>query len=204
MSLRTQQTLLKREFEKRLTKGVVQKREEVWFDFLYQAKSWEKPRRTLCRLEWKIDQLFPVCSSIVTNDESCTSKEGFKFYNGRANIEGLIEEGKNGFSWDHLSHKSFEANATEFQLFLLAVQVTQLFRRLAFPERKRSKKLDNKSSNKRSPLLTIQTIRQQLIFVAGRVVRSARKFVFKCASGFPFQALFLKTLENIQALPRFG
>ena len=127
------------------------------------------------RIQWNEGQLFPVCSAIVTNDEACTPEDGFQFYNGRAGIEGLIEEGKNGFSWDHLSHKSFEANATEFQLFLLAVQIVQLLRRLSLPNTK-----PPIGKNKRKSLPTIQTIRQRLIFIAGRLIRSARKLIFKC------------------------
>ena len=191
--------LLKRKFEELLTDEIIRNRESVWSSFSYQAKSWKHPRRVLGRIQWNEGQLFPVCSAIVTNDEACTPEDGFQFYNGRAGIEGLIEEGKNGFSWDHLSHKSFETNATEFQLFLLAVQVVQLLRRLSLPNTK-----PPTGKNKRKSLPTIQTIRQRLIFIAGRLIRSARKLIFKCSSSFPFQDLFLRTLRNIQALPRPG
>jgi len=183
--------VIKRHFEEViLTDEVMKNREEVFAEFRYQAGSWKKERRVLCRVQWNQDQLFPVCSAIVTNDEKCTSEDGFDFYNGRAGIENNIEEGKNGFSWDHLSHKSFESNAVRFQIFLTAYLITQLFRRLCM--------------TKETRIFTINTIRIMLLKVASKIVKNSRSFIFKCASGFPFQKLFQTVLENIQNLPSFA
>ena len=155
-----------------LTEDIMKNREEVFAEFRYRAKSWKKERRVLVRVQWNQDQLFPICSAIVTNDENCVSENGFKFYNGRAGIENNIEEGKNRFSWDHLSHKSFESNAVRFQIFLTAYLITQLFRRLCM--------------TKETKILTINTIRIMLLKVASKIVKNSRSFIFKCASGFPF------------------
>ena len=160
-----------------------QSEREVFFECKYGAQSWGTKRRILARIQWKGDELFPVYSAIVTNDQQIPPKDGFAFYNGRATIENSIEEGKNGFSWDHLSHKNFEQNRVKFQVFLTAALLTNLFRRLCVPVQKEKS--------------TIQTLRIILFKVASRLVKGGRKFFFKCASSFPFQALWKKTLENI-------
>ena len=86
--------LLKRKFEELLTDKIIRNRESGWSSFSYQAKSWKHPRRVLGRIQWSEGQLFPVCSAIVTNDEACTSEDGFQFYNGRAGIEDSLRKGK--------------------------------------------------------------------------------------------------------------
>ncbi len=64
------------------------------FDFMYQAGRWNKPRRVVCKIEWHLDELFPRVGFIVTNSR-LSSKEVVKVYNGRANVENRIKEGKN-------------------------------------------------------------------------------------------------------------
>lgn len=162
---------------------------EIYFDTYAKAASWSKKRRCLARIQWFQNQLLPQYSAIITNDEEIDPKTGFEFYNQRATIENAIEEGKNGFSWDHLSHKSFNQNRAKFQVFLLASQIVNFFKRFCIPTQK------EKSS--------IQTIRVLLLKVAAKVVKGGRKIFLKCASSFPFQELWKKTLENIQLLKHF-
>lgn len=162
---------------------------ELYFETQAKAASWSKKRRCLCRIQWFEDQLLPQCSAIVTSDETIGIKEGFHFYNQRATIENAIEEGKNGFSWDHLSHKNFHQNRAKFQVFLLASQLTNFFKRLCIPVQQ------EKSS--------IQTLRMLLLKVAAKLVKGGRRILVKCASAFPYQELFQKTLENIQLLKHF-
>ena len=157
---------------------------EIFFEIQCKAKSWDKKRRILCKIQWKGEEFFPVNSAIVTNDLEINPKEGFFFYNQRATVENSIEEGKNGFSWDHLSHKCFNQNRAKFQVFLLAYQIMNFFKRFCVPLEKA------KSS--------IQTLRILLLKVASKIVKGGRQFVFKCASSFPYQELWKKTLENIQ------
>ena len=160
---------------------------EIFFEFQYAAQSWSKERRILARVQWKGDEFFPVYSAIVTNDLDSTPEEGFDFYNGRAVIENHIEEGKNGFSWDHLSHKNFESNSVKFQIYITAYLIIQLFRRICVPLKKEKS--------------TVQTLRIMLFKVASKIVKNGRSFIFKCASAFHYKKLFLETLQNIQDIP---
>ena len=78
----------------------------------------------------------------------------------------------------------------KFQIFFTAMMITQFWRRLCFPEKQKT--------------TTILTIRTKFIKVAAKMVKNGRDFIFKCASCFPFQEIFLRVLNAIQALPKFG
>jgi len=172
-----------------LTADIMKNRKDTYGEIRYGAKSWGKERRVLIRIQWHQEQLFPIYTAIVTNDEVCTPTEGFKFYNGRATIENSIEEGKNGFNWDHLSNESFESNSVNFQIHLLAFQVIQLFRRICLP-----------IAQEKS---TIHKIRLMLIKIATKVIKGGRNIIIKCASCCPFQDLFMTVLEYIQQIHKY-
>jgi hypothetical protein len=148
-------------------------------------------------------------------------------YNGRATIENSIEEAKNWFHIDHLSHEEFKANSSLFQIHLLAIQIMQLFRKfwLAYDEvivkewekwekceqqeekkfvesKKKTKKFKKKKvGRKKIKLPSISTIREKIIWIPAKIVSSWRKNFYKCASGFAYKELFFKVLDNIQKLP---
>jgi len=173
-----------------LTKEEWEKREEIFTEIQYKAKSWKKSRRILLHIYWPEGELFPQYAPFVTNLEEYDIETCIKFYRGRAKMERDIDESKNGFSSDHLSQQSFTSNQVRYQIFIMAQLIVNLFRRFTFPEKQR-------------PWL-IQTIRQFLTKVASKAVKNGRDVIFKCASCCPHQDLFLKILENIQSLPRFG
>jgi len=110
-------------------------------------------------------------------------------YNGRATMEKSIEEAKNGFDMDHLSHKSFKTNAVKFQIHLLTIQLVQLFRKFSLAREKvgdsrkeKSKRKDSKKitrkfkkekvGRKETKLPDISSIRKQIFSVPARIVRT--------------------------------
>jgi hypothetical protein len=163
---------------------------EIFTEIQYKAKSWNKERRILLHIHWPEGKMFPEYAPIVTNDQITSPEEVILFYRGRAKMERDIDESKNGFSSDHLSHKSFDSNMVRYQLFTLAQLIINLFRRFTFPEKQKN--------------FLITTIRLMVIKLAGKVVKNGRKLIFKCASCCPHKDLFLSILRNVQALPRFG
>ena len=80
----------------RTPKGGVQVRV---IEFHYQAESWDKPRSVICKIEWHIGELFPRVGFIVTNS-NIEAHKVVTIYNGRAEIESRIKEGKNTLRWD--------------------------------------------------------------------------------------------------------
>lgn len=177
-------------FREFVTDEEKQNRQTIFFETQYEAKSWKKTRRVIMRLHWENGKLFPSYTPFVTNAKEYDLPKCVKFYQGRAKAERDIDESKNGFSSDHLSAQSFNANRVRYQLFILAHQLVNFFRRFTFPKEQRN--------------WTIQTIRQCLTKIASKAVKNSRTIIFKLASCCPFQDLFLKILQNIQALPRFG
>jgi hypothetical protein len=100
----------------------------VWYaGFLYQAKSWNQPRRVVAKVEWHSGELFPRVGFIVTN-LTRPAKRVVRFYNQRGTAEQWIKEGKNAVKWTRLSCHDFVDNQVRLHLFVLAyLRNRQLF-----------------------------------------------------------------------------
>jgi hypothetical protein len=161
--------------------------------------------------------LFPVYSFVVTNNIKLTAEEVFSMYNWRATIEKSIEEAKNGFKSDNLSNSKFKVNASKFQIHLLTIQLTQLFRKFSLAkESKQTKKnankkfIDSKNKNKKFKKLkvwrkqiklpSVSTLRKQIFSIPAKIVKTWRKIFYKCASSFPYQEKVMKIFDVIQSL----
>jgi len=212
----------------------------IFIELEYQASGWSHQRRVVCCIDWKPREteeskkarkknpkkkkvkqmwLFPIYSFVVTNNMKLSSEEVFSMYNWRATIEKSIEEAKNGFDSDHLSNSDFKVNAAKFQIHLLAIQLTQLFRKFTLAKEskqakreKNKKHVDSKNKNKKFKKLkvwrkkvelpSVSTLRKQIFSIPAKVVRSWRRIFYRCASSFPYQEKFMKVLNIIQKLPR--
>lgn len=165
--------------------------------------------------------LFPIYSFIVTNNQELWSEEVFSMYNWRATIEKSIEEAKNWFWIDHLSNKKFKVNSANFQMYLLAIQIIQLFRKFSLAEKSKTK-IEEENKERRTQtkkewvkfrkekvwrkvlkLPSIGTIRKQIIKIPAKIVHTWRQIFYKCSSSFIYQKKFMKVLEIIQSLPNF-
>ncbi len=81
--------VVQREIEPFLTRPVGRppRRPIVWHhDFLYQAKTWDRPRRVVAKIEWHQAELFPRVGFIVTNLHR-SARKVVKFYNGRGTAD---------------------------------------------------------------------------------------------------------------------
>ena len=157
----------------------------VYGEFFYQAGSWDYSLRVVCKIEKPICQMLHLNTFIITNMESSPERL-IKFYCKRGSMENFIKEGKNGFDFAAVSSQSEIVNANRFQLHVLAYNLFNWFRRLVLPESLRSSVAD--------------TIRLKLIKIAAKVVRSARRILFKLCSSCPYKDSFYQTLENIRCL----
>ena len=156
-----------------------------YHDFVYQAQSWNVPRRVVAKVEWHQGELFPRVGFIVTN-LSYPTKGIVSFYNGRGTAEQWIKEGKYALNWTRLSCHKFVANQVRLWLFILAYNLGNFFRRLALPE-----------AIKSWSLTSIQT---RLIKIGGRLVRHARRLVFQLAEVMVTREMFDEMLERIGGL----
>ncbi|RYH05495.1 IS1380 family transposase, partial [Tropicimonas sp. IMCC6043] len=88
-------------------------------DFECRAKSWDKPRRVVAKIEWHPGELFPRVGFVVTNlpmEPEWISG----FYNRRGTAEQHIREGKYAIRWTRLSCRRFRDNEVRLQLHALA------------------------------------------------------------------------------------
>ena len=154
-------------------------------DFEYQAKSWERARRVVAKVEWHRGELFPRVGFIVTNLER-PAKKVIRFYNQRGTAEQWIKEGKNAVRWTRLSCHDFVDNEVRLYLFVLAYNLGNFLRQAVLPASVRH--------------WTLTTLREKLIKIGAKVVRHARKVVFQMAEVAVPRELFRDILRAIERL----
>jgi hypothetical protein len=102
-------------------------------EYEYQAKSWDKPRRVVAKIEWHPDDLFARLGFIVTNlpmDPDWI----IHFYNQRGTAEQHIKEGKQAVNWTRLSCKGIAQNEVRLQLHALAYNLGVFLQGTDLPE----------------------------------------------------------------------
>ena len=158
----------------------------VWYaGFLYQAKSWNRARRVVAKVEWHSGELFPRIGFIVTNLIR-PPKRVVRFYNQRGTAEQWIKEGKNAVKWTRLSCHDFVDNQVRLHLFVLAYNLGNFLRQAVLPGSVRH--------------WTLTTLREKLIKIGAKVVRHSRKIVFQMAEVAVPRALFRSILQAIDRL----
>ena len=159
------------------------KPQRFYHSFEYQAKSWDRPRRVVAKVEWHQGELFPRVGFIVTNVGG-GAKAVVDFYNQRGTAEQWIKEGKHAVRWTRLSCSSFDANQVRLQLHVLAYNLGNFLRRIALP-----------ASVKH---WTLTTLRDKLIKIGAKVVRHARYVTFQLAEAAIPRHLYRTILNQIR------
>lgn len=180
--------VLEREIEHLLTRPVGRpshKPKMFFHSFQYQAKSWQRSRRVVAKIEWHRGQLFPRAGFIVTN-LTWRSKRVVRFYNGRGTAEQWIKEGKNAVKWTKLSCRTFKDNQARLQLFTLAYNLANFLRRLALPKLARH--------------WCQTTLREKLIKIGAKVTRHSKYVTFQLAEVAVTRNLFRAILDRIARL----
>ena len=154
-----------------------------YHSFEYQAKSWNTPRRVISKIEWHQCELFPRVNFVVTN-LTWSPKKVVAFYNKRGLAEQWIKEGKYAVNWTRLSCHAFDDNQVRLQLFALAYNLGNFFRRLALP-----------ASVKH---WTLTTLREKLIKIGAKMVHHARYVTFQLAEVAIPRRLYRAILDRIR------
>ena len=142
--------------------------------FRHRAKSWPHARRILVTIDVTAQGL--NLRFMVTNRRG-RAADLVAWYDDRGAFENWIKELKLDIHVDRLSCHRFRANAFRLQLHSIALLLLAYFRRCVL-------------NGSRLATATIGTIRLQLLKVAGRVCRSARRLWFHLPSHWPCQSLF--------------
>ena len=155
--------------------------------FSYQAKSWNKKRRVVAKVEWHPGELYPRVGFIVTN-LTRPAQRVVAFYNHRGTAGQYIKEGKNAIKWTRLSCRKFRNNEVRLQLHALAYNLANFMRTLALPE-----EVEHWS---------LTTLREKLVKIGAKVVRHGRYVTFQLAEVAVPRDLFRKILRRIDDLRR--
>ena len=108
------------------------------------------------------------------------------FYNQRGTAEQYIKEGKNAIRWTRLSCRRFLHNAVRLQLHALAYNLGNFMRTLALPEAVEQ--------------WSLTTLREKLVKIGAKIVRSGRYVVFQMAEVAIPRELFADILRRIDRL----
>jgi len=187
--------VLHREIEDLMTRPVGRpslKPKVFYHGFMYQAGSWDRPRRVVAKVQWHCDELFPRVGFIVTN-LGRRNRRVVEFYNKRGTAEQWIKEGKIALTWTRLSCHDYRDNEVRLQLFALAYNLGNFLRTLALP-----RKIEH---------WTLTTLREKLIKIGAKVVRHAKYVVFQMAEVTVSRDVFaaiLRKIDQLRACPGAG
>jgi hypothetical protein len=158
-------------------------------DFEYQAKSWDKQRRVVAKVEWHPGALFPRVGFMVTN-LPMEPDWVVQFYNQRGTAEQHIREGKYAIRWTRLSCRRFRDNEVRLQLHALAYNLAVFLSHVGLPE----------------PMAdwSLTSLQLKLIKIGARVVRHARAITFQLAEVAvtgPMVRAILAAIRRLRAPP---
>src|SRR5262249_18472456 len=131
----------------------------IYHSFRYQAKSWDRSRRVVAKIEWHPGELSPRVGFVVTNLRR-SPKRGVTVYNGRGTAEQWIKEGKHAVKWTRLSCRRFKDNQVRLQLFALAYNLGNFLRQLSLPREVKH--------------WSLTTLREKLVKIGAKVVHHAK------------------------------
>jgi hypothetical protein len=137
----------------------------------------EKDRAQLSFLKGEEYEYFFFC-----HQHERSSEEVVDFYQKRGNCENYIKEAKHDLAVGHLLLKSFWSNEAIFQLMMLAYNLFLLF------------KIDYLRTTEYRQ--RIKTFRLKYIFLAGKLIRTARSAVLKLSENYPYREIYGKSLSG--------
>ncbi|HJF87695.1 MAG TPA: transposase, partial [Companilactobacillus farciminis] len=151
-------------------------------EFEYQAASWDKARRVIV-----LNDEHGGTQFIVTN-LSLPQKDIVRVYRKRAAIEDIIRELKGGFAFGKTDSSSFFANKARMWISVIASNLMRLMKSIALDDQQQS--------------WTINTFRDRLLKIGGRVTKHARKVILTLDSRNQeqFDGLFWRAWERLNAL----
>jgi len=155
----------------------------LFTSFYYQAQTWDRPFRILCKAERNAKG--QNTRFVVTNLES--SRASFIYqsvYCARGQMENFIKNHKTFLHSDRTSCHTFTANAFRLFLHSAAYVLIQALAHLALQGTKWQQAQFN-------------TLQNRFLKVAGRVCELKTKITFHLSAAFPLQHLYHKIISNL-------
>lgn len=135
----------------------------------------EKERAQLSLLEGSEYDYFFFVTNIDLESEAVVLS-----YEKRGNAENYIKEAKYDMSVGHLLFKSFWANEAVFQMMMLSYNLFLLFK---------FDYLDVSEYRQQ-----IKTFRLKYVFLAAKIIKTARSVIMKLSSKYPYQEVYKKCI----------
>jgi hypothetical protein len=145
-----------------------------------QVKGKNSPKKQLKLLN--IDDVKYDYQVIVTNSEK-EPVDVWRYYNKRACCENFIKEGIYGFGLDKVVSHSYAGNYAWFELLMLSYNLMNFFKEEALNQ----KKVKN----------TVQTIRDRLSLIPGKLVSKSRQWVLKLERTWIYRAEYEEALARL-------
>ena len=170
-------------------------------EFWHRGATWKRPRRMIA-IRRRLDPKEPKRGKqlklleaegysfqlIVTNLDLAPEKV-WRFYNKRCNVENLIKEGRLGFSMDEVCSHRYAANALHNWLALLAGNLLGWFGEQVLKWEQRQ---------------TIAALREKLLRIPARLIRTGRCWVLRLSAYYPHLKLFLQAHQHLREAPAFA
>ncbi len=125
-----------------------------------------------CRSEY--DYFFFVTNTTLLSEKVVI------YYEKRGNAENYIKEAKYDMAVGHLLLKSFWANEAVFQMMMLSYNLFLLF------------KFDSLDSSEYRQ--QIKTFRLKYVFLAAKIIKTARYVIMKLSENYPYKGVYEKCL----------
>jgi len=183
-------TLVAQAIDPDLTFGADEENQETT-ELVTSLNTWKKDRRFVISRVLKEEQDRTQLSFLegeeyaysffVTNTD-LSPEEVVDFYQKRGNSENYIKEAKYDMAVGRLLLKSFWSNEAIFQLMMLAYNLFLLF------------KIDFLRTTEYRQ--QIKTFRLKYIFLAGKIIKTARSVVMKLSEKYPYREIYEHSLSG--------
>ncbi len=145
-----------------------------------RVKKGKSPRKQLKLLN--IGDVIYDYQVIVTNSDK-EPEEVWRYYNQRACCENFIKEGIYGFGLDKVVSHSYAGNYTWFELLMLGYNLMNFFKEEVLNQ--------NKTKN------MIQTLRDRLFLIPGKLIKTSRQWVLKLESTWAYKGEYEEALARL-------
>lgn len=155
----------------------------------YQPVRWEKEYRYVVKRELamkKSGELYFRYHVLVTNNEEDEASEVLEWHLAHANMENRIKEHKSGFGLEKLPTKKFHANWAYLLIGQIAYNLIAWMKKLVLPESYHQ--------------ATIKRIRHHLLNLAGKIVRSGRRWYLVISDEYRYKKVWEQAIEKLSAL----
>jgi hypothetical protein len=159
---------------------------KLYTEFLYQAETWSKPRRIICKVE--VSEKGENIRFVVTNLQHTRKAYIYEtIYCGRGQMENYIKDHKRFLHSDRLSCHKFEAN--QFRLFLHSAAYMLMHHLRAIG-------LQGSDWHRAQ----FDQIQLRMLKVGARVEELKTIIRFHFPSSFPLKAVYARVLANLSGI----